>query len=170
MIKWEHKETKIGELKPYEKNPRTISEEAMAKLVRSIKEDGYHQRIICTNDGLVIGGHQRIRALKEAGYKDSDKVGVLIPDRELTEAEFQRINIRDNLQAGDWDMDILSSMFDVEQLIDWGMGEELFAFDEMPDFEPDELEQPRLDEKQMTECPNCGEIFDHAKHQAKPQN
>ena len=60
---WEEKTVLLKELKPYEKNPRTISDEAYAKLKASIAENGYHTRLLCQPDMSVIGGHQRIKAL-----------------------------------------------------------------------------------------------------------
>jgi hypothetical protein len=50
-------------------NPRRISQEAFNRLKKSLSENGYHQRIIVTKDLRVIGGHQRIKALKEIGLK-----------------------------------------------------------------------------------------------------
>jgi len=67
-IKWIAQNVAVDQLKPFEKNPRKISTQDFENLKRSLKEDGYHQRILCTPDLRVIGGHQRIKALKELGY------------------------------------------------------------------------------------------------------
>lgn len=69
MITWQEKIVLVSNLKPYERNHRKISERAYSKLLSSLRDNGYHQRIIATNDLRVIGGHQRIRALKEIGTK-----------------------------------------------------------------------------------------------------
>jgi DNA modification methylase len=121
-ITWQETTTSLAKLKPYERNPRRISKEAFAKLKQSIEQDGFHQRILCTPDLKVIGGHQRIKALQELGWKE---VQVLTPSREITEEEYRRLLIRDNLQAGEWDMDTLANEFTPEELTEWGFPEEL---------------------------------------------
>ena len=121
-ITWQETTTSLAKLKPYERNPRRISKEAFAKLKQSIEQDGFHQRILCTPDLKVIGGHQRIKALQELGWKE---VQVLTPSREITEEEYRRLLIRDNLQAGEWDMDTLANEFTPEELTEWWFPEEL---------------------------------------------
>lgn len=124
MIKWETKTIKISELKEYEHNPRQIDKREFATLVDSIKEDGYHQRIILNHDHTIIGGHQRKKALLKAGMKETDTIDVLVPERPLTPEELDRINIRDNLPFGKYDFDILSSRFEANTLVGFGMPEE----------------------------------------------
>ena len=126
MINWSAAKYNINDLKDYEHNPRILKKNELDKLVKSIKQDGYHQRVIIDIDGTIIGGHQRKKALLKAGLKE---IEVLVPDRKLTEEEFDRINIRDNLQVGEFDFDILSNRFEPETLIDWGMPEEWLKVD-----------------------------------------
>ncbi len=131
MLNWTSKTIQISELKEYEHNPRRIGQKEFEKLVSSIKEDGYHQRIIVNQDNVIIGGHQRKKALLEAGLKETDTVEVLIPDRKLTQKELDRINIRDNLSFGEYDFDILANRFNVETLVDFGLpGDMLVGFDD----------------------------------------
>jgi len=129
MLNWTSKTIQISELKEYEHNPRRIGKKEFEKLVSSIKQDGYHQRIIVNQDNVIIGGHQRKKALLEAGLKETDTVEVLIPDRKLTQQELDRINIRDNLSFGEYDFEILANRFDVETLVDFGLpGDMLIGF------------------------------------------
>ena len=129
MLNWTSKTIQISKLKEYEHNPRRIGKKEFEKLVSSIKQDGYHQRIIVNQDNVIIGGHQRKKALLEAGLKESDTVEVLIPDRKLTQEELDRINIRDNLSFGEYDFDILANRFNVETLVDFGLpGDMLVGF------------------------------------------
>lgn len=129
MLNWTSKTIQISELKEYEHNPRRIGKKEFEKLVSSIKQDGYHQRIIVNQDNVIIGGHQRKKALLEAGLKETDTIEVLIPDRELTQEELDRINIRDNLSFGEYDFDILANRFDTETLVDFGLpGDMLVGF------------------------------------------
>lgn len=124
MIEWKTKTIKLQELKEYEHNPRKIDKKELAKLADSIKQDGYHQRIIVNHDCTIIGGHQRKKALLEAGMKETDEIDVLVPDRVLTPEEMDRINIRDNLPFGQYDFNILASRFDAETLTEFGMPED----------------------------------------------
>jgi DNA modification methylase len=123
-IEWVEMEMSIGSLKDYERNPRRINKDQFNNLVKSLKEDGYHQRLLVDRDGTIIGGHQRKKALLAAGFLAKDKIPVLLSDRPLTEEEFKRLNIRDNLPYGEFDFDILGADFDVSQLVEWGMPEE----------------------------------------------
>jgi hypothetical protein len=120
-IVWSQKTIKINDLKDYDKNPRKISKDAFDRLVRDIQEDGYHSRIKANTDYTIIGGHARKKALLKAGYKSTDDIQVLIPDRTLSDEEFKRINIKDNLIFGDFDFDILANEFNQDDLIEWGM-------------------------------------------------
>jgi hypothetical protein len=65
----------------------------------------------------------RKKALFDAGLLPKDEIEVVCPNRKLTEEEFKRINIQDNLPFGEFDYDLLSGSFDVVELVEWGMPE-----------------------------------------------
>lgn len=111
-MNWQEKIVQLSELKPFERNPRRISKESFQQLKNSLQEDGYHQRIIATPDLRVVGGHQRIRALQELGFKE---IPILIPDRVMTDDEFRRTLVRDNISFGEFDMGILSADYNFEE-------------------------------------------------------
>lgn len=118
---WVSKSVRIDELKPFEKNPRQISPEHFTKLVNSLIQDGYHQRIIATKDLRIIGGHQRIKALKQLGYTELD---VLVPadgEEPMTDEQFKRILIRDNLEYGGWDLERVEDLLPRAELKELGM-------------------------------------------------
>lgn len=152
-MKWIETEVKLGDLKPFEQNPRKISKDAFNKLVKSLEEDGYHQRILMNWDNTIVGGHQRIKALRKLGVKNNDLIKVLKPEEELNPDEFLRINIRDNGEFGNYDVDILAnSSIEIERLIGWGVPEDLFG-----DINKD-LNKPLKEEKPEL-CPHCGKII-----------
>lgn len=124
MITWKEKTVSVSDLKPYERNPRKISEVAYSKLVASLRENGYHQRIIATKDLRVIGGHQRIRALKEIGL---EKIAILTPDVDLPDAQFQKLLVQDNLPFGEFDAEMLRQDFKFDDLKEWGMPDDFLA-------------------------------------------
>ncbi len=158
-IEWIETEMPLKALKEYGRNPRRMSKAQFESLVKSIKEDGYHQRLIVNQDGTIIGGHQRKKALKEAGYESIDKIPVLMPHRQLNEEEFKRLNIRDNLPFGEFDFDMLTADFDIDELKEWGMPEEW-----LPDMEGGTEEEKKdkkqdLEKNEETQCPRCSHQF-----------
>lgn len=122
MISWNEKTVNVSALKPFERNPRKISARDLDELKKRISEDGYHQRILATNDFRIIGGHQRIRVLKELGIT---QIQILVPDVELPDDIFRRILIKDNIGLGEFDLDILREDYAAELLLDFGMPQEI---------------------------------------------
>lgn len=123
-LKWKTESRSIGDLIPYKFNPRKITETQLGKLRSSIESSGYNALILVDIDNTIIAGHQRWHILKELGYQSVD---VRVPERKLTDDEFQRINVQDNLPFGDWDMEALEEHFHIEDLLEWGFDEEIFA-------------------------------------------
>lgn len=128
-LTWSEETRKLGDLKDYDRNPRRMSKDAFSKLCESLKQDGYHGRILVDTDGVIIGGHSRKKALLASGFKKGDSVTVLVPNRKLSQEEFDRLNIRDNLPYGEFDFDMLANHFDAEKLIEWGMPEDWLSFE-----------------------------------------
>lgn len=147
-VTWKELRVKVSDLKPYERNPRQITEGQFIKLKESIEQDGYHSRIKINTEYKIAGGHQRLQALKELGYEE---IEVLYPSRELTNEEFERILIRDNHNNGMFDMDMLGNNYDLEFLRDMGIHEIMnIAPEEKDDSGPG---------KRQVKCPCCGETF-----------
>ena len=113
----------IKELKINPKNPRKFDKATIDKMVKSITEFPKMlslRPIVIDDDGTVLGGNLRLKALHAAGFEE-------IPDdwvrkaSELTEEEKKRFIIADNVQFGEWDYDELTSEWDAGQLADWGL-------------------------------------------------
>jgi site-specific DNA-methyltransferase (adenine-specific) len=135
----------------------------LEKLVAHIKEDGYHQRIIVDSDYTIIGGHQRKKALYMAGFDDDTEIEVLMPNKKLEPAEIDRLNIRDNLAFGEYDFEVLTERFDMDELVSFGMDEEMLA----PIFDKTILEE--IEEDEEIELPEeatskLGDIYILASH------
>jgi len=114
---------KLNQIKINSANPRLIKDDRFRKLVKSIKEFPKMlelRPIVIDDDGTILGGNMRYRALKELGYKE-------IPDNwvkkasELTDEEKRRFIIEDNVGFGEWDMDMLANEWDAEELEEWGV-------------------------------------------------
>jgi len=147
-VEWHEILVPLTQLRPFEQNPRQINENQFKKLIQSLIEDGYHSRIKVTNDYRVIGGHQRLRAMQELGWTE---LKVLVPDRDLSDEQFTRILLRDNHNNGQWDMDMLANLFDLEWLrSDIGLHD-------IMGIPPAEDEQPKPSGQVC--CPACQATF-----------
>lgn len=100
---------KVDELIPADYNPRKDLKPGdleYEKLKRSIKEYGYVEPVIWNKrTGKVVGGHQRLKVLKDLGYEEIECVIV-----DLDENNERALNIALNKISGEWDNDLLSSL------------------------------------------------------------
>ena len=114
---------KISEIKPNEKNPRTITGAKLERLKKSLSEFSKMMElrpIVVDADGVILGGNMRYRALKALGYKEIPDNWVVRAEG-LTEAERQRFIIEDNVAFGEWDFDLLANEWNEADLRVWGM-------------------------------------------------
>lgn len=116
-LEWHVETRKIKDLKPYFKNPRTISKKRYDDLKANIEKFGLVDKPFINLDNTIIGGHQRIRILQKMNYEE---IQVEVPNRELTEKEIEELNYRHNENGGDWDHDILANQYNLLDLFAWG--------------------------------------------------
>ena len=122
-FKW-HIETKsIDDLKISKKNPRKLSKEQCASLEKSISKYGMCEPIVCNIDGSIIGGHQRLKVLKKLGQK---LVDVYMPDLFIESDDVDELMIRLNKNTGDWDFDMLTDEWEIDDLMCWGFTKDDF--------------------------------------------
>lgn len=113
-------EMPISELKELEDNPRTIKKQDFENLKKSIKdfpEMREMREIVVDEDYTVLGGNQRLRAMRELGI---EKAPVKIV-KGLSDYKKREFIIKDNISNGEFDMDILANQWDADELLDWGM-------------------------------------------------
>jgi hypothetical protein len=157
-IKWSERGVMLKDLKDYDRNPRRMTKDQFKNLVKSLQEDGYHQRLMINTDNTIIGGHQRKKALIAAGYKPHDMVRVLVPDRLLEGDDLKRVNVRDNLPYGSFDFDMLTADCDIDSLLDWGMPQDWMPSLDDPESTPS-VPEPIKPEEKVKSCPSCGYDF-----------
>lgn len=113
----------INELKPSLYNPRKWTDGATEQLKESIIRFGLVDPILANDaperNGIVIGGHFRLKVAKELGYTEVPVLYITIPD----EAKEKELNIRLNKNLGDWDYELLAQ-FDQSLLEDVGFSSE----------------------------------------------
>lgn len=121
---WPTKMVKVDALVPYERNPRKITPKALERLKGKIQRLGFNSPIVATHDLRIIGGHQRIQALKELGVTD---VQVAYAPYEMTIEQMKEAIIENNISDGEWDFDMLATDFDEFELEQFGMDKPTMA-------------------------------------------
>ena len=113
---------KLSEIRPYERNPRR-NDPAVASVVESIQQCTYVAPIVVDEDGVILAGHTRYRALKKLKRKEAE----VIVKAGLTEEQKRKYRLLDNKTAelAGWDLDLLAD--ELEGLdfgdldLDWGI-------------------------------------------------
>ena len=76
------------------------------KLKNSVEHFGYVEPVIVNKRNMtVVGGHQRLKVLKDLGYKEIEVVYV-----DLSDTDEKALNIALNKISGDWDADKLEDL------------------------------------------------------------
>jgi len=111
---------KISQVKSNPKNPRLIKGNKFRKLVKSIKEFPEMLKlrpIVVDDSNIVLGGNMRLKACIDAGLKEV----YIIKASELNEAQQKEFIIKDNVNFGEWDYDLLGNEWELDELDDWGL-------------------------------------------------
>jgi len=112
-ITWSSEKRNINELKFAEYNPRKLTEEQKKQLSKSLDKFGLAEPIVINKNNVIIGGHQRLKILKNKNVKEID---VSVPERLLNDDEEKELNLRLNKNLGEWDFTLLTSNFDADFL------------------------------------------------------
>lgn len=113
----------LSSLKPLEYNPRKITDIALQKLVESLQAspEYFEARPIILSDRtgelVILAGNKRYEAASILGLVEVPTFLI----EGLTEEKEREIVIRDNVNNGEWDMDLLQLNFDEMELMDWGL-------------------------------------------------
>ena len=128
----------IDSLVANDKNPRKWTDEQKKQLKESINRFGNVDPIIVNTHeermNVIVGGHFRVEACKELGYKNMPVVFVnLTPEKEA------ELNLRLNRNQGEFDLDMLAE-FDSSMLLDIG-----FTSEDIDDIFPMEKNEEQFD-------------------------
>lgn len=147
---------KIDKLIANDANPRKISRkayEALKKSLADFPEMKQLREIVVDENLTILGGHQRIYALKDLGYAEVTVKQV----SGLTEEQKREFIIKDNNPSGEWDTDIIANEWDLDKLADWGVPK--FKIDGFMGGNDDETEKGDYQNHGVT-CPACGHHFE----------
>lgn len=109
---------KISKLKPNQDNPRNITDEELEELknkIASFEDMLTVSQIVVDENWLVLGGNQRLKALKLLGYKEIPADWIRVVD-DYTEEQKRDFIVIDNIHEGHDDLDVLKSLFTEDDL------------------------------------------------------
>lgn len=154
---------KIGELKPYENNPRH-NDMAVDAVAASIQQFGFKNPVIIDKDGVIVAGHTRYKAAKKQGITDIPCISA----DDLSDEQIKAFRLADNKTAelAEWDEDLLGK--EMQGIINIDMSQFGFSVGE------DELGEEMQDDKytlkvkipqyEITgECPEISDMLDSSK-------
>ena len=154
---------KTNKLKFNPNNPRKCSKDKLEKLMRSIESFPEMMKlrpIVYDPETMhVLGGNQRLAAIRKLGMKD-------IPDEwtiaatDLTPEQQKEFALRDNVQFGDWDFEVLDTEFAEFDLAE--MGIEVPEIEAEEPYVPSETKEIETDIAFDHKCPKCGFEFNES--------
>jgi len=109
--------------------------------------------IVVNSDFVVLGGNMRLRAMIEAGWKESPVEVV-----NWSEEKQKEFIVKDNVGFGEWNWDLLANEWDAEDLEKWGL--DVPGFEEAPEAEDDDYEIPDTIETDIV----LGDLFEIGEH------
>ena len=154
---------KTSMLKMNPSNPRKCSKDKLEKLCASIKalpQMMALRPIVYDPETMhVLGGNQRLAAIRKLGMKEiPDNWAIAATD--LTPEQKKEFVLRDNVQLGDWDFEILSAEFGEFDLDELGL--DLPEKDLEEPYVPSETKEIDTDIAFDHKCPKCGFEFNES--------
>jgi hypothetical protein len=117
-IVWMNTRVKLGDLKPWQDNPRTSTKAQAKRILRSFEQFGQVAPIAVGPGFEVYDGHQRLSALLTI-HGPNFEVEARQSSKMLTDDERRGLVLALANATGSWDWDSLSN-WDTSTLSDWG--------------------------------------------------
>jgi hypothetical protein len=119
-ITWQNVRVRLGDLKPWDMNPRQSSKAQAQRILRSFERFGQVEIVAIGPNFEVYDGHQRLNALRSL-HNDDYELDARQSNRPLTDAERRELVVSLHAGAvGSWDWNAISS-WNSEELQSWGM-------------------------------------------------
>ena len=145
---------KLKDIRPYPNNPRK-NDTAVEAVAESIRQCGYVAPIIVDENGVILAGHTRYKALKALGRAEAE----VVVKEGLTEEQKKKYRLLDNKtnELATWDVELLTTELEGmdfgDLAVDWGLPE-------IDDIElADDPGEP-ADDGLTVHCPKCGFVFE----------
>lgn len=143
---------RLSDIHPYHNNPRN-NDPGVDAVAESIAQCGYCAPIIVDEDGEILAGHTRLKALQKLGW---DLVEVVVKDG-LSEDQKKKYRLLDNKTSefSSWDIEALN--IELED-IDFSGFDFNFTQPDIPSFDevPQSESTSQSSEDRTTQCPKCG--------------
>lgn len=154
----------INDLSEWSENKelRAVGPDAFRRLKAQITELGEYKPLICTPEGIVLGGNTRLRAFRELGYV---RLWVsVIPTKD--KSELLKYNLSDNDNVGLYNENGLANLlsdYDLN-LADYAVDfdEPVVLADITKETLADAIEEDQ--KKNLVKCPSCGNEFNAREH------
>ena len=161
---WHTEVRKVDDLLPNEKNPRKMSPKQLSDLKKSLKKFNLVEIPAIDTDNKIIAGHQRLKVLQILG-RGQEEIDVRIPNRKLTQEEYDQYLITSNAVTGDWDFDKLKA-FEMDLLLDVGFDQTELSniWDEHLEAKDDEFDVEKEKENIKTPNTKLGDIIEMGSH------
>lgn len=131
------------ELKKADYNPRKISDKDFKQLKKSLSTFQCVEPVVVNQfegrENVIVGGHQRLKAMIDLGWDEVPTIEVY-----LNQDEEKELNVRLNKNTGEFDLDMLTDLFDTDKLEQIG-----FDIDDLPDITEDLSVLDELDEADL---------------------
>ena len=150
----------ISQVQVDPKNPRILNKEKFKKLKSSIEQfpEMLEVRPLVVANGYVVGGNMRLLAMKDLGYKEVPVIDVT----DWTQGQRDEFMIKDNINFGDWDYDLLANEWEGTDLAEWGMDLWETEVEEMQGLvDEDEVPDVIEDEEPITKLGDVWQLGDH---------
>lgn len=138
---WTSRRVRLGDLAPWQRNPRRIGAAAAARLRDSFEHYGQVELLAVGPDLQLYNGHQRLKVLSEQ-YGPDHELEVRQSSRALTEREREKLTIYLHRgAAGEFDLELLLKDWNLDDLDSWGFpdlntpADALDEWQDMPEFD-----------------------------------
>ena len=145
----------ISELTLDPNNARKHSQKNLDAIAASLEKFGQRKPIV-VHRGVVIAGNGTVEAAKTLGWTEIS-IAEVPDDWDLDTAKAYALADNRSAELAEWDEGTLAKQLLELEDVGWDIASLGFnaQLNEIPDFQPEDIEQPRLDQRASTTCPNC---------------
>ena len=117
-ITWTTETRRLGDLIPWEDNPRQLTKDQAERLERSLKKFGYSQLVEIEPDDTFLDGHQRDDLMKIMDEFGPDaQIECRVSNRKFTLKERKEyIALKHEGATGEWNWDQMHNLYDFNRI------------------------------------------------------
>ena len=137
-------------------NARKHSQRNLDAIAASLKKFGQRKPIV-VHRGVVLAGNGTVEAAKTLGWTEID-IAEVPSDWDADTAKAYALADNRSAELAEWDESELAKQLLELQDADWDiteLGFEITKVLDEPNFQPENIEQPRLDQRASIICPQC---------------